>query len=86
MAYNFAHAFYFYVDIVATEVRNNDSPHVKAAIGKIEEVIMGDEKHNVRARIGPICSDTHQQVQALIDLATDPSILARIWGGWQAYL
>jgi DNA-dependent protein kinase catalytic subunit len=41
---------------------------------------------NVRARIGEKCSSVAEQVEALVDQATDPNILARFWLGWLSFV
>lgn len=50
----------------------------------LEEIVRGDH-HRVRANLGlgilPLC----EQVDALIDMATDPDILGRTWSGWAPY-
>ncbi|KAI8075324.1 hypothetical protein BC940DRAFT_249003 [Gongronella butleri] len=50
------------------------------------QIIKGDPSINVRATIPDQCSNTAQQVQCLVDLATDPNILGRTWVGWQSYI
>jgi len=47
---------------------------------------MGDRKDNIRASL-PACGLTaDQQVDCLIDLATDPNILGRSWVGWEPWM
>ncbi|ORX51884.1 hypothetical protein DM01DRAFT_1063713 [Hesseltinella vesiculosa] len=49
-------------------------------------IVDGDPSINIRAKVGEQCQSTTEQVQCLIDLATDPNILGRTWVGWQSYL
>ena len=55
----------------------------KPASKNVKRVARGDRAHNVRARIpqGQPCESVAQQVDCLIDLATDPNVLARQWFG-----
>lgn len=47
---------------------------------------MGDKKYNKRAKVGERCASVEEQVACLIDLATDPNILGRTWGGWEPWV
>ncbi|KAF7728429.1 hypothetical protein EC973_006107 [Apophysomyces ossiformis] len=58
----------------------------KPYLEPLKRVASGDPTSNIRAKVGPICRDAHEQVQCLIDLATDPNVLGRMWVGWQSYL
>ncbi|KAG0180275.1 hypothetical protein DFQ29_000972 [Apophysomyces sp. BC1021] len=58
----------------------------KPYLESLMKMARGDPTTNIRAKVGPICRDSHEQVQCLIDLATDPSVLGRMWIGWQSYL
>ncbi|KAJ3051099.1 hypothetical protein HK097_007924 [Rhizophlyctis rosea] len=48
-------------------------------------VLMGDARVNRRAQAGRVCKDVKEQVECLIDQATDPSILGRAWRGWSSW-
>ena len=52
--------------------------------GNLQTIVKGDH-HRPRASIGtgilPLC----EQVDALIDMSTDPDILGRTWSGWAPY-
>ncbi|KAL3698516.1 hypothetical protein R1sor_012592 [Riccia sorocarpa] len=53
----------------------------------LEKIVKGSPDRNVRARIsGHICQSVREQVDCLIDQATDPNLLGRIWQGWQPWL
>ncbi|XP_067836012.1 DNA-dependent protein kinase catalytic subunit isoform X2 [Heptranchias perlo] len=49
-------------------------------------VAMGDKDHNVRAREPEEGLSVERQVDCLIDQATDPNILGRVWAGWEAWM
>ncbi|XP_038665232.1 DNA-dependent protein kinase catalytic subunit isoform X1 [Scyliorhinus canicula] len=49
-------------------------------------VAMGDKDHNVRAREPEEGLSVECQVDCLIDQATDPNILGRVWVGWEAWM
>ncbi|XP_041045109.1 DNA-dependent protein kinase catalytic subunit isoform X2 [Carcharodon carcharias] len=49
-------------------------------------VAMGDKYHNVRAREPEEGLSVECQVDCLIDQATDPNILGRVWVGWEAWI
>lgn len=55
-------------------------------VDKIVQVAKGDERYNVRANVGEYCSSVTEQVNCLIDQATDPHILAKTFIGWAPYL
>ena len=48
----------------------------------LNTLLMGDSKTPPRAK----CRDVEEQVRALIDLATNPEILAVAWSGWRPWL
>jgi DNA-dependent protein kinase catalytic subunit len=48
-------------------------------------LLMFCQEFNFRARIGEKCGSVAQQVEALVDQATDPNILSRFWLGWLSY-
>ncbi|XP_062919332.1 DNA-dependent protein kinase catalytic subunit isoform X2 [Mobula hypostoma] len=49
-------------------------------------VAKGYEDYNVRARESVEGLPVEQQVECLIDQATDPNILGRVWVGWEAWM
>ena len=57
----------------------------KEWLGKIVEAVVGVEELNIRATVGDIIS-LADQVDSLIDLATDKSILGRAWIGWSPWM
>jgi DNA-dependent protein kinase catalytic subunit len=57
----------------------------KPVIKKLEEIVRGTPHDNVRADFGKKCSVT-KQVEALVDLATDPNVLGRMYGGWASWI
>nr|CAB3231039.1 DNA-dependent protein kinase catalytic subunit-like [Phallusia mammillata] len=50
-------------------------------------VAMGDSSHgNVRAQLDSDNLSVDEQVDSLLDLATDPNVLGRCWQGWKSWL
>jgi DNA-dependent protein kinase catalytic subunit len=52
----------------------------------LQDIVLGDPKVNIRARVKERCSDVKQQVDCLVDQATDPNILGRSWFGWAPWI
>lgn len=53
----------------------------------LEKIVRGSPDRNLRARTsGNICQSIREQVDCLIDQATDPNLLGRIWQGWQPWV
>lgn len=53
----------------------------------LEQIVRGQPDRNLRARIsGNICESIQEQVDCLIDQATDVNLLGRIWLGWQPWI
>ncbi|XP_023688567.2 DNA-dependent protein kinase catalytic subunit isoform X1 [Paramormyrops kingsleyae] len=49
-------------------------------------VAQGQEEHNVRARERGEELSVETQVDCLLDQATDPNILGRVWNGWEPWI
>ncbi|KAL9649605.1 hypothetical protein ABK040_003282 [Willaertia magna] len=60
----------------------NANVMIKKGIKYIEKAIEGDPEINKRAKVGEICKSVKEQVECLIDLATDVKILGRTYIGW----
>ncbi|CAO3576402.1 unnamed protein product [Absidia cylindrospora] len=58
----------------------------KSYLKGLQKVVKGEEGINIRATTGQKCQNSLEQVQCLIDLATDPNILGRTWAGWQSFI
>jgi len=58
----------------------------KPYIHALEKVAHGDPKHDIRARVPQHCRTVKEQVDCLVNLATDPNCLARMWIGWMAWV
>ncbi|MCO5603923.1 hypothetical protein L7F22_058079 [Adiantum nelumboides] len=59
----------------------------KAYMRHLEQIVQGQPDRNVRARIsGNVCESVQEQVDCLIDQATDVNLLGRIWLGWQPWI
>lgn len=56
------------------------------AYQSIIAVAQGEKEHNVRAREAPQGLSVETQVECLIDQATDPNILGRVWVGWESWV
>jgi len=69
-----------------------ENVHVKKAkcLDHIVKVARGESKYNARARFfnvhGERCTSEREQVECLIDLATDPAVLQRVYMGWAPYV
>jgi hypothetical protein len=73
-----------YLVIMLEELERGHSG--KSYLKGLQKVVRGEKETNMRATVGDRCQNTLEQVQCLIDLATDPNILGRTWAGWQSYL
>ena len=51
----------------------------------MKAVLMGDHRVNLRACVGEQCKNVEEQVDCLIDHATDSNILGRTWVGWEPW-
>ncbi|XP_077126580.1 DNA-dependent protein kinase catalytic subunit [Ranitomeya variabilis] len=61
--------------------------HAKCnAYKKFCDVAKGDKTNNVRAREPDDGLSEEKQVKCLIDQATDPNILGRVWRGWEPWI
>ncbi|KAK8739487.1 hypothetical protein OTU49_003352 [Cherax quadricarinatus] len=52
----------------------------------LEEVVLGNKGENLRADLGDNGLSTHQQVDVLLEQASDPNILGRTWIGWEPFM
>ncbi|XP_052131205.1 DNA-dependent protein kinase catalytic subunit isoform X2 [Frankliniella occidentalis] len=50
------------------------------------KTLNGDASRNIRAKLGYNDLTPRQQVECLIDLATDPNVLVKTYGGWEPWL
>ncbi len=72
--------------ITCDELTENSLRQTKPLVlEKLKEYSLGYKEFNVRARIGEKCKTVAEQVEALVDQATDPNILSRFWLGWISY-
>ena len=58
----------------------------KDALKNMEQVAIGDPKTNIRAQLPVSGLTEEEQVQALIDQATDLNILGRTYHGWEPWV
>jgi len=72
-------------DILIDELRT--SVHGRSpALKHLENIVTGVEGINVRTQFRGTCPSTAEQVACLVDLATDPNILGRMYAGWAAWI
>ncbi len=64
-------------------VLKSQLPHVLKAL---KEIVRGSREHNIRARVGARCASVKEQVDCLVDQATDPNILGRTYWGWAPFI
>lgn len=73
-------------EITISEIRSSihaNKPYTSA----LEGIVRGDHSRNIRARIpGTVCRTVQEQVECLLDQATDPNLLGRIFLGWQPWV
>ncbi|KAM9308363.1 DNA-dependent protein kinase catalytic subunit [Gastrophryne carolinensis] len=72
------------VEITCEELRlgHETSPFYDGFVA----VARGQKEHNIRAREPADGLSEETQVQCLIDQATDPNILGRVWIGWEPWI
>ncbi|KAI8057473.1 hypothetical protein BDF21DRAFT_349187 [Thamnidium elegans] len=70
--------------IVTTEIENGHSSRYYCK--DIVALAKGDPDHDIRARTGSSCKNTTDQVQCLINLATDKCVLGVMYGGWMSFV
>ncbi|XP_015230469.1 PREDICTED: DNA-dependent protein kinase catalytic subunit [Cyprinodon variegatus] len=56
-----------------------------AAFPGMQAVALGSEEHNIRAKLPAAGLTVEQQVECLLDQATDPNVLGRVWVGWEPW-
>lgn len=73
-------------DIIISELHSSIHSG-KPYVPDLEQIVRGNPENNIRARIcRSVCETIQEQVDCLIDQATDPNLLGRIWVGWQPWL
>lgn len=58
----------------------------KPEFKSLKGILLGDSSTNLRARVGKRCDSVEEQVDCLIDHATDSNVLGRTYGGWEAWV
>jgi DNA-dependent protein kinase catalytic subunit len=61
---------------------HSNAPYLK----HLQQIVLGEHSVNIRARVKEKCSSTMEQVECLIDQATDPNILGRTYNGWAPWV
>eukprot|EP01018_Ginkgo_biloba_P019264 Gb_14393 [translate_table: standard] len=73
-------------DITISELHSSIHSN-KPYLPDLEQIVRGKPECNIRARIQRgICENIEDQVDCLIDQATDPNLVGRIWVGWQPWI
>lgn len=57
-----------------------------AILEGLKKIVLGTSGETTRANMGRTGLTVHQQVDVLLEQATDPNILGRTWVGWKPYL
>jgi len=52
---------------------------------ELKKVVLGEPPH-IRSQTPEICSSVAQQIDCLIDQATDPNVLGRMYIGWSSFV
>ena len=77
--------FYIYKYIFRDEIKLNSA--LRGSIFKdYERVLLGDKSIDIRARLPKQGLSAEQQVASLLNQATDPNILGRMWLGWEPWI
>jgi DNA-dependent protein kinase catalytic subunit len=66
--------------ITVAELRESvhaSTPYVKS----LQQIVLGEPGANIRATVKERCATTKEQVECLIDQATDPNIVGRTYNG-----
>eukprot|EP00730_Choanoeca_flexa_P001654 TRINITY_DN10729_c0_g1_i1.p1 TRINITY_DN10729_c0_g1~~TRINITY_DN10729_c0_g1_i1.p1 ORF type:complete len:755 (+),score=205.72 TRINITY_DN10729_c0_g1_i1:477-2741(+) len=59
---------------------------IKDGLSKVKEIVLGQRDSKRRALPLSAGLPVEDQVDCLLDMATDPSILGRAWKGWEPYI
>uniref|UniRef100_A0A3P9H2R7 DNA-dependent protein kinase catalytic subunit n=1 Tax=Oryzias latipes TaxID=8090 RepID=A0A3P9H2R7_ORYLA len=57
-----------------------------ASFAGMQAVALGSEEHNVRAKLPAAGLSVEKQVECLLDHATDPNVLGRVYVGWEPWI
>lgn len=57
-----------------------------AAFPGMQAVALGTKENNIRATLDPSGLSVEKQVDCLLDQATDPNVLGRVWIGWEPWM
>ncbi|XP_066992546.2 DNA-dependent protein kinase catalytic subunit [Anabrus simplex] len=71
--------------ITSEELKSGNS-RTSQYLPKFLEIVQGDIQHNVRARLPADNLTSHEQVECLLDMATDPHLLGKTWEGWYPWI
>jgi DNA-dependent protein kinase catalytic subunit len=86
------------IDIVRRKLRGDNPSHITFAelresvhdgqtyLKSLQKIVLGDASVNKRATIKESCPSVRDQIECLIDQATDPNILGRTYFGWAPWV
>jgi len=64
-----------------------ESVHASSSYVKsLQQIVLGEVNVNARANVKEKCSSTKEQVDCLVDQATDPNIVGRTYNGWAPWV
>jgi len=70
-----------------TVMELKESVHASQIYHKsLQQIVLGEPDFNVRAKVKEKCTSVKEQVDCLVDQATDPNILGRAYFGWAAWI
>lgn len=72
--------------IVISDLEHNKTVKKTSSLNYLASVARGHPRYNLRARMAEQCESVRNQVEALIELATDPTVLTRNYIGWSPYI
>ncbi|KAJ4461737.1 putative DNA-dependent protein kinase catalytic subunit [Paratrimastix pyriformis] len=72
--------------VMQTELEYSTHWSDRALGAALADVIRGDPERNLRARLGDRCASVGEQVDCLLDQATDDNVIGRAWKGWCSWL
>ena len=67
------------------DLENATNPDVKKSMGALKDIVMGPDD-SLRRRMPESGLSAAEQVDVLVEQATDENILGRTWKGWAPWL
>ena len=75
-----------HIDVMRQELMQNLVAVKGNFVEDYAKVLAGDIRYNKRAQVGQKCKDAREQVECLMDQASDENIHARMWIGWASFI